>query len=159
MFLVFVDVVTPLQINLDLTEWTIGSENNAVLRHDCLHVMAWTGYEDDVHKVITYCLSEWPSQWDTQNNGLHNVLTFLDLFKMNITSTQLYLWSAPMDVVENYQLYLDQIFIDGLSIAIIIAHLPRFGPLCQYSFDDHQLDHSSLSEIILNAFSNSRYVN
>lgn len=155
MFLFFADVVTALQINLDLTEWTYEGEKDAVLRHDCLHPLAWIGHEDHIHKVIAYCLSEWASPWNIPNNGFNKALTILDLFKLHITSDQLYLWSAPMDVIENYQLYLDKSLTTSMPVPRFYnCTPPRFGSLCQYSFDN---DQSSLPEVILRAFANSRF--
>ena len=102
-------VTTLPQINLDLTDWISVSESNTVLQHDCLHVFAPTRFAYPPQQMISYCMSEWPSKWNIRENNFDQSFTFAELYKRNITSKQLYLWSAPMDIVEHYQFYLNQL--------------------------------------------------
>ena len=78
------------------------------LDHDCLHVAARRENETDPYQIISYCMSESSLKWNTQVNNLNQTFTFDDLYKLNITSEQLYLWSASIDVIESYQLFLNQ---------------------------------------------------
>jgi hypothetical protein len=138
-----------LQINLHLTSWTSEDEN---LQHDCLHVAASIEKETDPRQIISYCMSEWPSKFNIKENNIDQKLTFAELSKQLITSQQLYLWSAPMDVIEQYQFYLDQLPKSEktpMSTQIFYnCTLPNFGPKCQYVFSDHKTYHSSLDELI-----------
>jgi hypothetical protein len=132
-------VVVPLQINLDLTELVGDDDSYAVLQHDCLHLPIWTEDETDPREITSFCMSEWPSKWNIQKNDLDRNFTFAELFKLSVTSQQLYLWSASMDIIEHYQLYLDQLSTSNEALMPMHIYynctLPRFGPMCQYSLD------------------------
>ncbi|CAF0936396.1 unnamed protein product [Rotaria sp. Silwood1] len=142
------------QINLDLTDWTNDNESNIVLQHDCLHVAAWIEEENDPYQIISYCMSEWPSKWKFQKNNQDQNFTFVVLYMLNITSEQLYFWSAPMDVVEHYQFYLNLLLTSNTSSSSMATYMfynctsPRFGPLCQYSLDAYKYHHLTVNEII-----------
>ncbi|CAF0798585.1 unnamed protein product [Adineta steineri] len=146
----FLPVVIPIQINLHLTEWI--NENDDILQHDCLHVAVSNEFGNDPYQMILYCMSEWPSKWNVQTNNFDKNFTFADLSILNVTSQQLYMWSAPMDIVEDYQFYLDQLQNSNeTSLSMQMYYnctLPRFGPMCQYSLDMHQPNHESLNEIL-----------
>ncbi|CAF1586291.1 unnamed protein product, partial [Adineta steineri] len=82
--------------------------------------------------------------------------------KQGISSEQLYLWSAPIDLVEEYQSYLNQLLtFNDLSLGKEIFYnctLPRFGSHCQYEFDYYNhSNHSSLSEIIHEYYTTNEY--
>jgi hypothetical protein len=152
-------VTSSPQINLDLTDSIYGHENDIDLQHDCLHVAASIEKGNDPRQVISYCMSELPSKWDIQANNRNPVFTFAELFKRNISSEQLYLWSAPMDIIQSYQFYLNQVSNSNYSSSLATRLFynctsPRFGPLCQYSFDDSMPYHSSLNEIISDYYRN-----
>ena len=153
-------VVVPLQLNLDLTEWVSNDENDHVLQYDCLHTTTWK-YEEDPREMTSYCMSEWPSKWNIQKNNFGKEFTFAELVKLNVTSHQLYLWSAPMDTVEHYQLYLNQLSIsNGMSMgtySYFNCTPPNFGPMCQYPFHKSNPYYSSLSGMISESYwQNSR---
>ncbi|CAF4014589.1 unnamed protein product, partial [Rotaria sordida] len=71
-----------------------------------------------------------------KENVLFQKFTFDELSKQNITSQQIYHWSAPIDIIEQYQVYLDRLSIlNGSSLRTEIFYnctLPRFGPIYQY---------------------------
>jgi hypothetical protein len=150
-----------LQINLYLTNWTSNDENNNDLQHDCVYAVAPIETAGSFGQIISYCMSEWPSKWKIEENNIDKKLTFADLSKQNITSQQLYLWSAPMDVIENYQFYLDQLVNSrNKSIETEVFYnctLPYFGPMCQYMFNDLNFDSLSLNELIHNYYCLNRY--
>ncbi|CAF2391521.1 unnamed protein product [Rotaria sp. Silwood2] len=145
-------VSSPPQINLDLTDCVSNSESDATLQHNCLHVTGSIDKETDSRQFISYCMNEYSPKWNIQSNSRERKFTFVELYKHNITSRHLYLWSAPMDVAERYQFYLDQLSISNeASMATQLFYNctpPRFGPICQYAFDDYRPDHLSLNEII-----------
>ncbi|CAF4391962.1 unnamed protein product, partial [Adineta steineri] len=143
----FLPIVIPIQINLHLTKWM--NENDDILQHDCLHIAVSNEFGNDPYQMILYCMSEWPSKWNIQTNNFDKNFTFADLSIRNVTSQQLYMWSAPMDIVEDYQFYLDQLKNSNESSLSMQMYynctLPRFGPMCQYSLDMHQPNHESLN--------------
>ncbi|CAF1317877.1 unnamed protein product [Adineta steineri] len=153
-FILFYEINGLPQINLDLTHWISNIESNSSLQHDCLHVAAWIENEEsDPYEIISYCMSEWPSQWNIKNNNQDQYFTFAQLYQLNITSEQLHLWSTPLDIIEYYELYLNHRLISNTSVVMAINGFynctpPRFGPLCEYSLDIHQSDHLTLNEII-----------
>ncbi|UJR34410.1 hypothetical protein I4U23_021817 [Adineta vaga] len=144
--------VSSLQINLDLTEWTNVNEDNNELSHDCLHIDTSNEHENYPRQTTSYCLSEWPSTWKIEEIHYDQKFTFAQLANRNITSEHLYLWSSPIDTIESYQFYLDQrLTSTDLSLERKIYYNcseARFGPLCQYEFDDLQPNYTSINEMI-----------
>jgi hypothetical protein len=143
--------VTSIRINLDLTDVVDNNESNSVIQHDCLHIPAWEN-QHNIRELISYCMNEWSSKWNITKNSVGEVFTFADLSYLNITGQQLYLWSASMDIIEKYQIYLDERLISNQPLMSAERYynctLPRFGPMCQYSFDNYQSDHLSLNETL-----------
>ncbi|CAF1362720.1 unnamed protein product [Adineta ricciae] len=116
-----------IQINLDLTEWI--EEHSSILQHDCLHVRSSLRIENDPYQILSYCFSEWPSKWNISiPDNSYRKLIFVDLYKFNITSEQLFLWSTPIDIIENYEYYLSHLNDTSLSEEVYYnCTLPRFG--------------------------------
>ncbi len=98
-------VANQLQINLDQTDVVSPSD---ALQHDCLQVATRLIARFKHYQIISYCMSESPSKWNIKINPYDQNFTFAELAKRNITSQQLYHWSAPMNIIEDYQFYLDQ---------------------------------------------------
>jgi hypothetical protein len=94
------------QLNLYYTDWIseIESDNDNDLQHDCLRI----GFFDSVYvkklEMISYCLSELPSKFNFLSK-----FTFLELSRQNISSEQLCIWSAPINLIERYQFYLNRL--------------------------------------------------
>jgi hypothetical protein len=67
------------------------------------------------------------------------VLTFEELDKHNISSLDLYVWSAPIDLIEHYQAYRElkvNNTTDGSLFKFYNCSLVnRFGSFCQYYFN------------------------
>ena len=150
------------RINLYHTDWideTI-SEKNKTQQHHCLRVATKFLNPDLDREMILYCLSESSSNFNITIETHFPKYHFTDLTKANITSQDLYLWSAPMDLIERYQAYLDALSISNpVSSERDVFYnctWPRFGPRCQYQFDDRRLDYSSLDDLIHGMF-NSRH--
>ena len=99
-----------IQLNLYLTDWEINNENkNDDLQHHCLYNLVPMISDRTVGQIVPYCMSIWPDQWKIEENHLDQKFTSADLAIQNITSHQLYLWFAPMDIIENYQQYLNEL--------------------------------------------------
>ena len=158
-FLLLQAALVRSRFNLDLTDWKHEVEGEVVLQHDCLHTAASIENETDPQQIISYCLGEWPSKWDVQQSSSVQNFSFAALFELNITSQQLYLWAAPMDVVEDYQDYLNQISaseeLPSLALRLFYnCTLPWFGALCQYSFDGYESYPLPLNNIVHHFYSN-----
>ena len=119
---------------------------------------------NDPQQILTYCLTECPDKWQLNQTTNQASMTFQQLAEQRITSYQLYLWSAPIDLIERYQLYLDGVrrssdqIIDGNDV-FYNCSWPRFGPLCEYSFA-HPLPSppaSSLPELISDYYDQHPY--
>jgi hypothetical protein len=139
----------------------VNENNNNELQHNCLRLVYTTVSTSDNQKIISYCLSELPSKFHVEKPNRFPNFTFAELAKQNITSQQLYLWSAPIDLIERYQVYLNQLSTSNdpswATERFYNCTLPRFGPICQYEFVYHHPHHSSLYEIIQNFYRTYEY--
>ena len=150
-YLISVDfIVGRPQLNLYYNDEV--SETNGTFQHTCLqHANNRFGSENE-HQVISYCMNEFSSKFKIENNNHFPNFTFAELQKQNITSGNLYLWSAPIDIIERYQFYLNQLSTENdLSVSEEIYYnctIPRFGPLCQYQLIYNYPDDSDLGWII-----------
>ncbi|CAF3517106.1 unnamed protein product, partial [Rotaria sp. Silwood2] len=150
-----------LQINLYLTDWASGNENNDGLLHDCLYATSATRFDREPYQIIPYCMSEWPSTWKIQKNNIDQKFTFAQLALENITSEQLYLWSAPIDIIQRYQYYLDELSNSTTNL-MATEHfynctLPNFGPSCEYNLFAYKSHQASLDEIVNEFYKVNRY--
>ncbi|CAF4796361.1 unnamed protein product, partial [Rotaria sp. Silwood2] len=92
------------------------NESINVLQHDCFRVPAYINEDDRINReLITYCMSESLTKYHIEVNDQFQKFNFAELAKRNITSYQLYIWSAPIDITERYQLYLNQISASNTS--------------------------------------------
>ena len=143
-------------INLYYTDGV--QENDNASQHNCLRIVVKLNYATSQNEVVSYCMGELPPRFNIEkNDSFSKFLTFDDLSKENVTSQQLYLWSAPIDVIERYQFYLNQLTTKTNDSSLggeffYNCTLPRFGPLCQYELYYHDPHHSSLYEIIWNYY-------
>jgi hypothetical protein len=64
----------------------------------------------------------------------HVSWTFEQLKSKGVTSDQLHIWSAPIDLAESYQFYLETSVLPS-EPSFYNCTLPWFGPLCRYSFE------------------------
>ncbi|CAF3237514.1 unnamed protein product [Rotaria sp. Silwood2] len=160
MIVVHLILATP-QINLYNTDCVSENENNNALQHDCLRVVASNEEANINRQIISYCMSELQSKFHIEKTNVYPKFTFAELSKQNITSQQLYIWSAPIDIVEHYEFYLNQLSTSNdLSIATQVFYnctLPRFGPMCQYEIDYYYRNYSSLYEIIHDYYRTQEY--
>jgi len=90
-----------------------------------------------VSQLIPYCIRFHLDEELTNPTNHHQSFTFEQLYKNNITSFQLYMWSAPIDLVEHYQIYLENISSKNTFLYYNCTY-PSFGSRCEYTFDDPQ---------------------
>jgi len=148
-------------MNLYFTDWTSNKQSDVLVQHDCLYVAVSIEKSNDPHQIISYCMSESATKLNIQNNDFNQIYTFTELYKQQISSQQLYLWSTAIDIIERYQLFLNQLPNSmNTSIATELFYnctLPRFGPMCQYEFDNYKSNYSSLNEMINNFYNEHKY--
>ncbi|CAF4495349.1 unnamed protein product, partial [Rotaria sp. Silwood2] len=140
------------QINLHYTDWVSESESNNALQHDYLRVTISIDKAHLSREIISYCMNELLAKVQIENKDIFPKFTFCELSKQNITSQQLYYWSAPMDVVERYQFYLNQLSTSNdKSLETQVFYnctFPRFGSMCQDEITYNHKNYSSLHEVI-----------
>jgi hypothetical protein len=109
------------------------------------------------HQIIPYCIR--PSNenildidFDFENTS-HSSFTCGELREKNISNQLLLSWSAPIDLAESYQNFLDNVTHSSLLESETLFHncaLPWFGHLCHFTFDP--LIDKSFHEIIVDIF-------
>ncbi len=141
------------QFNLYYTNWINEKENDDCkeLPYYCLRIIIEV-VEYKEMEVRSYCLSEFSSKFNVDNNDFHSKFTFADLSKKNVSSEQLYAWSTPIDIIEDYQSYLNQLSTLNNSVLenqiFYNCTLPRFGSKCQFQLNyDFSLDNSLINII------------
>ena len=148
-----------LQINLHRTH-QVSKDNHS--QNHCLQVPGYVMKESDPRQIISYCLGQYPFKFTIKQNNRDPQFTFQELAKQNVSNQQLYLWSAPIDLIEQYQFYLNQINKKSPEISLgsemfYNCTLPSFGPQCEYVLEDYQPYHSSLDEIVHDYYRYNRY--
>jgi hypothetical protein len=136
------------QFNLYHTDRVSESSSRIVVQHNCLYAATtWMYRNQGPYQIIPYCLGKWPSEWKMEKNSCDKNFTFAELRTRHITSQQLYLWSAPIDLIEQYQFYLNQLTDVDETKLFCNCTWPWFGSMCQYMFDQLQPYHSSFAEM------------
>jgi len=139
-------IYSQIQINFHLTQWLKYNDN---IQHNCLYFsVPYTDNYDERH-ILSFCMSELPSKFNIKpNNDIDQIYTFNQLVEKNVTIEQLYQWSASIDLIEQYQVYLN----DRKSLlgneTFYNCTLPYFGPQCQYVFKDLNYSKLSLDKMI-----------
>jgi len=121
--------------------------------YDCLRISAPKVNLQNPEEILSFCLTQSLTKSIIQPNPIDQKLTFDHLRKENITTEQLYQWSASIDLIEEYQEYL--LSSHSLSQSNNVFYnctKPRFGPLCQYEFLFLPSDKSTLNEVIINFY-------
>src|SRR5690349_13255979 len=106
------------------------------LQHDCLY---YSLHSTDIAQIIQYCLrpihESNSMRLDFINTRDQN-FTFHTLHRLNVTTKELLLWSASINVAERYQYYIDQQKNSLESHEIFFnCTKPWFGSRCQYSLE------------------------
>jgi hypothetical protein len=96
-------------------------------------------YRQHHHQIIPFC------RRDNIDDGLivpgNNipVFTFKELNERNISSLDLYAWSAPIDLIEHYQSYRELKINNTANVSLLkfynCSFVHRFGSFCQYYFN------------------------
>jgi hypothetical protein len=91
------------------------------------------------YQTIKYCIRPFgnldkPIQGMMKGNIVANY-TFEQLKQLNITVEILLSWSTPVDLVEQYQIYIDKLNSSLKSEMFYQCESPWFGVFCQYTFD------------------------
>ncbi|CAF1026336.1 unnamed protein product [Adineta steineri] len=129
--------------------------------YDCLYYYVnedFFDYDDEffipVYQIILYCfrpLKEIKSDLSYFTNLRDTNFTFNQLKILDVSSHQLYLWSTPIDIIEQYEIYLQTNNSFGNKLFFNCTR-PWFGPLCQYSFE-LETEYWSFSDLVETTFS------
>lgn len=105
---------------------------------------------------IPYCIrpdfTDSSANNEEENNPIvnGNNMSFDHMQKIGVTVHDLLVWSAPIDIVELYQDFL-QYSTNGTSFPVFYnCTWPWFGPKCQYTFDAKNVQ--SFNSIVRNTF-------
>ncbi|CAF1221605.1 unnamed protein product [Adineta ricciae] len=149
-YLIFlISSVSSFQVNLAFTDLRTNGNSDLTTYHHCLYF-----HNHTINQTIPFCITEKPTMIElpTNDDHDHQRLKFKDLQRQNITSEQLYLWSAPTDVAEDYQFYLDQYSTSAARVMdsnyFYNCTWPKFGSECEYSIDGSEFGYSSLHQLI-----------
>ncbi|CAF4674987.1 unnamed protein product [Rotaria sp. Silwood2] len=92
----------------------------------------------NLHQIISYCFRHSLENLIVTNDNIYKRITFEELQSKNISSQLLLSWSAPIDLAENYEIFLrntsnvslfyEEMFFDNCTI-------PWFGLNCRFTFD------------------------
>jgi hypothetical protein len=140
------------QINVYFTDQSYKSN----LMHHCLYYYAGNHFEGAVDnrvgspQIIPYCIrSEFNESLSLVSSDMNGkIYTFNELRLKQITSEQLYEWSAPIDLAERYQIYLN--ILDELLSNETFKNCTSswFGQFCEFQFDENW----SLQDIVKLSF-------
>ncbi|CAF1437471.1 unnamed protein product [Didymodactylos carnosus] len=105
--------------------------------------------------LIPFCmrLIEPNKDDDDKNKTIANgtPFTFERLKQLNVTSKDLLQWSASLDIIEKYEIYLAESSSSSNPASLQIYHNCTqlwFGKLCEYTFDSRFKSFSSFSDIV-----------
>ncbi|CAF4144729.1 unnamed protein product, partial [Adineta steineri] len=104
---------------------------------DCLHYFST---ESEFSEIVKYCIR--PKN-DTNsimieffNISSDDYLTLDQLYRLNVTSHEILMWSSSIDLAEKYEYYLSQPIQSNLSNEKFFnCTQPWFGSRCQYSLE------------------------
>lgn len=147
--------MAPYTMNMYKTDQQMFEEED----QNCLYHYKYNSIEDSniqTHHLYSYCIRNnnvsaynLREMWNINSSPI----SFSELRAYKITSHQLFLWSAPIDLIENYQIYL----INSSETAFTLGSQrfynctwPLFGSFCQFKFD---ILHRSFADLINNALS------
>ncbi|CAF3994623.1 unnamed protein product, partial [Adineta steineri] len=108
-YLIFIRWIVAIpQINLYFTNQRSESENydEIGIRYNCIRLASNMKQENSTREISSYCMSESSLKFHIEDDNSFQTFSFAKLAKMNITSEDLYFWSTPIDIIEQYQIYL-----------------------------------------------------
>ncbi|CAF1260011.1 unnamed protein product [Didymodactylos carnosus] len=104
--------------------------------------------------LIPFCMRLIEPDKDDDNNRTIDSgtpFTFERLKQLNVTSKDLLQWSASLDIIEKYQIYLVESSSSSNPTSLQIYRnctQPWFGKLCEYIFDSRFKSFSSFNDIV-----------
>jgi len=135
----------------------VSSQIQINFQHNCLYIRIPFLKKYDERQILSFCLTESTLKFEMKINHIDPIYTFDQLAEKNITAEELYQWSASIDLIEQYQLYLnDQTSLLG-NQTFYNCTLPYFGPECQYVFKDLNYSQVSLMEMIREYYYSNEY--
>lgn len=157
-------MIDVLQFNLDYTNEINEVNSKYIFRHSCLYAIATTFINDPTasEEIIFYCISEWQPEWNMKINNRDRHFTSDERRKQNISSEQLYRWSTPIDLIERYEFFLNNsITMDDIEKDVYYYNCsyPWFGPMCEYTFDQHEADNLSFADIVHHFYESAETTN
>ena len=99
---------------------------------DCLHYRV--NHNADLDEVLEYCIRTKLDGLSTNNDSRHSSYSFEDLQNLNVTIQELYTWSAPIDLIEDYAEYLENNNVLLKDSKFYNCTFPWFGLYCEYHF-------------------------
>lgn len=156
--MLFLKLLGGHQLNMyDTDDWSMIND----LQHDCLlyYVIDKTPDYDETssvhrHQIIPYCIRMDTKIATVPNDGaISQKVSFDDLRKQNVSSHLLWKWSAPINLIEQYQFYLENIDILSSQQLFYNCTSPWFGSHCQYSFYRNY----SIDDIVDYTLANNRF--
>ncbi|CAM2709396.1 unnamed protein product [Rotaria socialis] len=114
-----------------------------ILESNCLYYrintekLAYQELSNIIDEMIPYCLRPMNISkilFRNLTNTNSQNLTFEELRVSNVSTQELLAWSAPIDLVEKYQVYLNDIDLSLSNELFYNCTPPWFGLQCQYSF-------------------------
>ena len=135
-------------VNMIMFLYLIDSQVQINFQHNCLYIPVAYLKVYDERQILPFCLSELPSKFHIKPNQIDPIYSFNELKEKNITAEHLYQWSATIDLIEQYQFYLNdpQSLLENETF--YNCTLPYFGSECQYIFKDLNYSKSSLVKMI-----------
>lgn len=111
------------------------------LDRDCFYYNAHD-QNDKSFQLIEYCIRFELTTPMVDNKNYYSWFTFEQLYQANITDHELYTWSAPFDLIEHYQSYLQNKNSSFSKFLFYNCTYPWFGFRCEYSFDQPESNFS-----------------
>ncbi|CAF1130271.1 unnamed protein product [Adineta steineri] len=156
-FILIHSIIGAPQINLYYTDEV--SEINNGIQHDCIRTSASLEEADITRQIMTYCMGESSAKFNAATDKNFPNFTFAQLSENNVTSQELYQWSASIDLIERYEFYLNQSTKSSLENNVFYnCTFPRFGSTCQYELNNYDPSQLSLYEFIDNYYHSYEYV-
>ncbi|CAF3319054.1 unnamed protein product [Rotaria sp. Silwood2] len=114
--------------------------NGSILQFDCLYYratkekVAYQELSNVIDELIPYCfrpININESLFQNFVNRQDQYVTFKELRISNMTIEELISWSTPIDLIEKYQLYLDEIDLSLSNKLFYNCSKPWLGLKCQ----------------------------
>ena len=151
MLLIQILLLTFIFIFVNNTKWTLYNTNqiDGKTYHDCLYLY-WSESTEEIiapRELISYCIRPYDTKESVSfeeklNKSLSNIhekYTFIELRERNLTTNDLYNWQAPIDIIEEYDIYLEYHDQNLSTKYFYRCKSLWFGPYCQYTFDSNAI--------------------